>query len=281
MDKKAVALEYGALILGAFIIGFAIKNIYDPVNLVTGGVSGISIIAKEVWKIPLWITNTVLNIPLFLFSIRVKGWQFIKRTLVSTVALSLSLYLIPEMYFLMDDLFLAALFGGLISGVGVGLVFLQSATTGGTDMLAALIQRKFKHYSIAQIMQVLDAVIVLAGASVFGIRYALYALIAIYAVAKLSDGMIEGLKFAKQAYIISDKSKEIAEAVMEQLDRGVTAIEAVGMYSGQQKKLLYCVVSKKEIVKLKEIVAEYDPAAFVIVSEAKEVFGEGFIKYRQ
>lgn len=281
MDKKAVALEYGALILGAFIIGFAIKNIYDPVNLVTGGVSGISIIAKEVWKIPLWITNTVLNIPLFLFSIRVKGWQFIKRTLVSTVALSLSLYLIPEMYFLTDDLFLAALFGGLISGVGVGLVFLQSATTGGTDMLAALIQRKFKHYSIAQIMQVLDAVIVLAGASVFGIRYALYALIAIYAVAKLSDGMIEGLKFAKQAYIISDKSKEIAEAVMEQLDRGVTAIEAVGMYSGQQKKLLYCVVSKKEIVKLKEIVAEYDPAAFVIVSEAKEVFGEGFIKYRQ
>lgn len=281
MDKKAVALEYGALILGAFIIGFAIKNIYDPVNLVTGGVSGISIIAKEVWRIPLWITNTVLNIPLFLFSIRVKGWQFIKRTLVSTVALSLSLYLIPEMYFLTDDLFLAALFGGLISGVGVGLVFLQSATTGGTDMLAALIQRKFKHYSIAQIMQVLDAVIVLAGASVFGIRYALYALIAIYAVAKLSDGMIEGLKFAKQAYIISDKSKEIAEAVMEQLERGVTAIEAVGMYSGQQKKLLYCVVSKKEIVKLKEIVAEYDPAAFVIVSEAKEVFGEGFIKYRQ
>jgi len=251
------------------------------VNLVTGGVSGVSIIAKELWGIPLWITNTALNIPLFLASMKLKGWQFIKRTLVATVALSLSLYIIPEMYFLTDDIFLASLFGGLITGVGTGLVFLFRATTGGTDMLAALIQRKLKHYSIAQIMQVLDAVIVLMGATVFGIKYALYALIAIYAVAKISDGMIEGLKFAKQAYIISDKSQEIAGAVMGQLERGVTAIEAVGMFSGQQKKLLYCAVSKKEIVQLKEIVAEYDPDAFVIVSEAKEVFGEGFIKYRQ
>lgn len=281
MNRRQTALEYGALVLGAFIIGFAIKNIYDPVNLVTGGVSGVSIIAKELWGIPLWITNTALNIPLFLASVKIKGWQFIKRTLVATVALSLSLYIIPEMYFLTDDIFLASLFGGLITGVGTGLVFLFRATTGGTDMLAALIQRKLKHYSIAQIMQVLDAVIVLMGATVFGIKYALYALIAIYAVAKISDGMIEGLKFAKQAYIISDKSQEIAGAVMGQLERGVTAIEAVGMFSGQQKKLLYCVVSKKEIVQLKEIVAEYDPDAFVIVSEAKEVFGEGFIKYRQ
>lgn len=281
MKGRQTAVEYGALVLGAFIIGFAIKNIYDPVNLVTGGVSGVSIIAKELWGIPLWITNTALNIPLFLVSVKLKGWQFIKRTLVATISLSLSLYIIPEMYFLTDDIFLAALFGGLITGVGTGLVFLFRATTGGTDMLAALIQRKLKHYSIAQIMQVLDAAIVLMGATVFGIKYALYALIAIYAVAKISDGMIEGLKFAKQAYIISDKSQEIAGAVMGQLERGVTAIEAVGMFSGQSKKLLYCVVSKKEIVQLKEIVAEYDPDAFVIVSEAKEVFGEGFIKYRQ
>ena len=156
MKGRQTAVEYGALVLGAFIIGFAIKNIYDPVNLVTGGVSGVSIIAKELWGIPLWITNTALNIPLFLVSVKLKGWQFIKRTLVATISLSLSLYIIPEMYFLTDDIFLAALFGGLITGVGTGLVFLFRATTGGTDMLAALIQRKLKHYSIAQIMQVLD-----------------------------------------------------------------------------------------------------------------------------
>ena len=118
-----------------------------------------------------------------------------------------------------------------------------------------------------------------AGASVFGIRSALYALIAIFCVAKVTDGLIEGLKFSKQAYIISQHYREIAEAIMEQMGRGVTSLEARGMYSDQEKKMLFCVVSKKEIVRLKEIVAEFDSSAFVIVSDAREVFGEGFIEY--
>ena len=181
----------------------------------------------------------------------------------------------------MDDLFLTALFGGLISGVGTGLVFLCQATTGGTDMLAALIQRKLPHYSIAQIMQVLDAIVVLVGASVFGITYALYALIAIFAVLKVSDGLIEGLKFSKAAIIISEKSGEIAQAIIHELDRGVTGLDARGMYSGAQKNVLFCVVSKKEIVQLKDLVVGHDSQAFVIVSDAREVLGEGFIEYRQ
>lgn len=252
-NHKSSVRDYVLIVLGSFILGFAIKNIYDPVGLVTGGASGIAIILKNQIGIPLWITNTVLNIPLFLCSIKLKGWRFIKRTLVATAALSLSLYVLPEAPFLMDDLFLTSLFGGLISGVGAGLVFVCQATTGGTDMLAALIQRKLKHYSIVQIMQILDAAIVLAGASIFGITYALYALIAIFAVAKVSDGIIEGLKFSKAAFIISEKSEEIADAIMQNLDRGVTGIDARGMYSGSRKNLLFCVVSKKEIIQLKEI----------------------------
>lgn len=281
LNRRAPAYDYIIIVLGAFIMGFAIKNIYDPAGLVTGGVSGIAIIMKNQLEIPLWITNTVLNIPLFLFSIKLKGWQFIKKTALATVALSVSLYVIPEMAFLMDDLFLTALFGGLISGVGAGLVFVCQATTGGTDMLAALIQRKLKHYSIAQIMQILDAVIVIIGASIFGITYALYALIAIYAVAKVSDGIIEGLKFSKVAFIISDKSEEIAAVILKELDRGVTGLDAKGMYSGEQKNLLFCVVSKKEIVQLKELVVGQDSQAFVIVADAREVLGEGFIEFRQ
>lgn len=279
MKKRPAYVDYLLIVLGSFIIGFAIKNMYDPVSLVTGGVSGISIIVKEVWDIPLWLTNTLLNIPLFCVAVKVKGWRFIKKTLVATLALSVSLYLLPETTFLTEDVFLASLFGGLVTGVGTGLVFICHATTGGTDMLAALIQRKMKHYSIAQIMQVLDGLVVLAGATVFGIQYALYALIAIYAVAKVSDGMIEGLKFSKQAFIISEKSGEIAEAIMKEMDRGVTALEAVGMYSGEAKRMLFCVVSKKEMVQLKEIVEAYDPSAFVIVNDAREVVGEGFIEY--
>lgn len=281
MKRTSVWIEYLLIIAGAFIMGFAIKNLYDPISLVTGGVSGIAIILKSVAGIPLWLTNTLCNIPLFLAAWKIKGWGFIKRTLTATAALSLSLYVIPEAPFLMDDLFLTALFGGIVSGLGTGIVFLFQATTGGTDMLAALLQRipMLRHYSIARIMQVLDAMVVVLGAAVFGIRYALYALIAIYAVAKVSDGFLEGLHFSKQAYIISDHYEEIAKAIMTRMERGVTAMDAVGMYSGQHKKMLFCVVSKKEIVVLREIVAEFDKKAFLIVSDVKEVFGEGFIEY--
>lgn len=205
MKRYSAFTEYTLITAGAFIMGFAIKNMFDPISLVTGGVTGIAIILKSLAGIPLWLTNTLCNIPLFFAAWKIKGWRFIKRTAVATGALSLSLYVIPEIPFLMEDLLLTSLFGGIISGLGTGLVFLFQATTGGTDMLAALLQRKMRHYSIAQIMQVLDAGVVLAGAAVFGVRYALYALIAIYGIAKVSDGLLEGLKFSKQAYIISDQ----------------------------------------------------------------------------
>ena len=280
-EKKMVLRDYILIILGTFIIGFAIKNIYDPVGLVTGGVTGIAIILKKQLGIALWVTNTVLNIPLFLASVKLKGWRFIKRTLVAAVSLSVSLYIIPEITFLTDELLLVALFGGIMSGVGVGMVFITQATTGGTDMLAALIQRALPHYSLAQIMQVLDALIVLVGASIFGITYALYALIAIYTVTRVSDDLIEGMKFSKVAFIISPRTEEIAQAIMEQMDRGVTALNARGMYSGVTRDMLFCVVSKKEIVQLKELVVGHDSQAFVIVSDAREVLGEGFIEYKQ
>ena len=276
-----VLRDYILIILGTFMLGFAIKNIYDPVGLVTGGVTGIAIIMKKQLGIALWVTNTVLNIPLFIASVKLKGWRFIKRTLVAAVSLSVSLYIIPEITFLTDELLLVALFGGIMSGVGVGMVFITQATTGGTDMLAALIQRALPHYSLAQIMQVLDALIVLCGASVFGITYALYALIAIYTVTRVSDDLIEGMKFSKVAFIISPRTEEIAQAIMDQMDRGVTALNARGMYSGVTRDMLFCVVSKKEIVQLKELVVGHDSQAFVIVSDAREVLGEGFIEYKQ
>ena len=122
MKKYPVYIEYLLIVVGAFIMGFAIKNLYDPINLVTGGVSGIAIILKSVAGLPLWITNTICNIPLFLAAWKIKGWSFIKRTLTATASLSLSLYIIPEAPFLMDDLFLTALFGGIVSGVGAGYV---------------------------------------------------------------------------------------------------------------------------------------------------------------
>ena len=278
---KSPFRDYILILIGASIMGFAIKNIYDPIGLITGGASGVAIILKKQFGVPLWLTNTAINIPLFAAAAKLKGWSFIKRTLLATVTLSVSLYVIPEMPFLMDDLFLTALFGGLITGAGAGIVFACQATTGGTDMLAAIIRRWLPHYTLAQILQVLDAAIVLIGAGIFGVTYALYALIAIYAVSKVSDGIIEGMKYSKVAYIISDKSEEIAAAILKELERGVTALDARGMYSGNRKDVLFCVVSRKEIAQLKELVVGHDAQAFVIVSDAREVLGEGFIEYRQ
>ena len=278
---KSPVRDYILILIGASIMGFAIKNIYDPIGLVTGGASGVAIILKKQFGVPLWLTNTAINIPLFAAAAKLKGWSFIKRTLLATITLSVSLYVIPEMPFLMDDLFLTALFGGLITGAGAGIVFACQATTGGTDMLAAIIRRWLPHYTLAQILQVLDAAIVLIGAGIFGVTYALYALIAIYAVSKVSDGIIEGMKYSKVAYIISDKSEEIAAAILKELERGVTALDARGMYSGNRKDVLFCVVSRKEIAQLKELVVSHDAQAFVIVSDAREVLGEGFIEYRQ
>ena len=145
-------------------------------------------------------------------------------------------------------------------------------------MLSALIQKRLKHYSIAQIMQFVDGTIVLIGACVFGVQRALYAIIAVFLVTKVSDGLIEGLKFSKSVYIITEKPEEISRMIMNELDRGVTGIMAKGMYSGQDKMMLYCVLGKKQLVHLKEKIDEIDPSAFVIVGDVREVHGEGFIE---
>lgn len=286
--NRPVWLDYLMIIIGTFMMGFAIKVIYDPISLVTGGFTGLAIVVKDATQrafgghgIPLWVTNYGLNIPMFLVAYKIKGKKFIGRTFFATTMLSLALMVIPEIPILRDDYVLACIFGGVITGAGTGLVFLARATTGGTDMLAAIIQTFCKHYTIAQIMQVVDGMVVIIGAFVFGLNKALYAVIAIYVVTLVSDGIIEGLKFSKAAYIISEHYDEIAQKVMSDLERGVTGINATGMYSNNEKKMLFCVVSKKEMIQVKEIVAKIDPSAFVIVSDVREVFGEGFIEYKQ
>ncbi len=277
-EKKTVIRDYCLIVLGAFIVGFAIKNIYDPQGLVTGGVSGLAIILKEKAGIPLWVTNLVVNVPLFLLSLKINGWKFLKKVVVAETAMTVALAVLPEWAFLKDDLLLTALFGGIISGIGTGMMLLCHATTGGTDTMAALIHTRLKHYSIARILQVLDAGVVLAGATVFGIQYAFYAIIAVMALGKTTDSIIEGMHFAKAAYIISDHKEEIAAGIMD-MGRGVTVIDAKGAYTGERKDMLLCVVSKKEIVEVKELVAQIDPRAFVIVNDVREVLGEGFMEH--
>lgn len=278
--NRPVYVDYILMTLGTCLMAVAINSIYDPITMVTGGFTGIAIIVKAYSEIPLWFANIVLNVPIFLIGIKIKGFRFIARTLYSTLALSGWLYVLPRMNILTDDFLLASIFGGVISGVGIGLVFLARATTGGTDMVAVFAQHYLKHYTIGQVLQVVDGAVVIAGAYIFGLNKALYAIISIFVISQVTDGIIEGLKFSKLAYIITDYHDEVAKAIMTTLGRGATGLNATGMYSSTEKKVLLCVVSKKEIVQVKEIVTKIDPRAFVIVSDAREVLGEGFIEFK-
>lgn len=281
--KKPWYMEYLLIIVGTALMATAITSCFDAAGLVTGGFSGISILVKAGTKslygngIPLWVTNLVLNIPVFLLAAKIKGVAFVKKALLGDLSLTVWLAVLPA-WKLSVDFLLVALYGGLLQGVGIGLVFLGGGTTGGTDLLAAIIQNFMRHYSIAQIMQFVDGAVVLVGMYVFGVERALYAIIAVYLVTKVSDGIIEGLKFSKSVYIITEKPDEVSRMVMEDLDRGITGISAKGMYSGQDKLMLFCVVGKKELVHLKEMIDEIDPNAFVIVGDAREVHGEGFLE---
>lgn len=286
MKKKSrtIIKEYFMITIGTALIAFSVASIYDPSGFVTGGFSGLAIIVKQLTAelvpggVPLALTNLILNIPVFLIAIRLKGWNYIVKTLFGTVMLSFWLGVLPVIPIAEGDFLLTALYGGIVMGAGIGLVFLSQATTGGTDLIAAIIQHFWRHYSIADIMQVIDAVIVLAGAYLFGIQMVLYAVISIYLVSKISDGIIEGLKFSKAAFIITSKPDEVSRILMDDLSRGVTGLSAKGMYSGQKKNMLFCVVSRKEIVRLKELTLSLDPDAFVIVTDVREVLGEGFIE---
>ncbi len=287
MNKRSTFWDYVFVVVGTGLLAMAISCLYDPISLVTGGFTGLAIIVKELTEgiieggIPLWLTNIVLNVPVFLIALKLKGKKFIWRTFVGTMLLSAWLYIIPPIDLTQGDYILAAVFGGVIGGAGMGLILLARATTGGTDMVATLIQHYLRHYSIVQIMQILDGLIVLCGLYVFGIRAGMYAIVAIFITSKVSDGLMEGFKYSKAAFIISDKYELVAKKILEDLDRGVTGLYAKGMYSGDEKCMLYCVVSQKEIVEVKEMVAEVDPAAFVIVSDAREVLGEGFLEYQK
>jgi uncharacterized membrane-anchored protein YitT (DUF2179 family) len=277
--------KYFYILVGTALMAMAIQWIYDRVGLVIGGFTGVTIIIRTltgaVWEggIPLWFSNLVLNVPVFVYAYFRLGKRYIGRTLFATVMLSVWLYVIPVINLSGDDYMLAALFGGVFSGIGFGLVLRAGATTGGTDLVAALVQRKLRHYTIAQILQVLDGAIVVLGLYVFGLRPTLYAVVSVFVMTKVSDALLEGFDSSKAAIIITEHYDQVAETLMTTLDRGLTGIEARGMYTQEYKCVLYCVVARKEIVQLKEIVSEADPAAFIIVSDVREVLGEGFFSY--
>lgn len=279
--------ELGLILVGAMVLALTLNWFLAPAGLVTGGISGLGIIIEAVSKkamgfvIPISLTTIVLNIPLFIMAIKQKGFVFVKKSLYAVASISILIELtsyIPNIFNIGNDLMLTTIVSGVGYGVGIGLVLRSGATTGGTDMLATILRTKFAKFPIAKLVMMIDGVIVVVGLFIFGANKAIYAMIAIYITSRVLANVLEGMHYAKAAFIISNKSEEIAREIMEKIPRGSTGLKARGMYSRDEKEMLFTVVSQKEITTLRELISKVDPKAFVAIADVREVLGQGFIE---
>ena len=270
-EMKNVLLILVGLIFCA--LGFNLFLI--PNNIAAGGFTGIAQLINSVTGFPVGTIALILNVPLFLVSMKSLGLRFGVRSLAATIGFSL---LLDNLHVpvITHDLWLSTVYGGLVSGLGFGLILRGSATTGGTDMLASLIHRLIPSIRVSVGMFVVDGLVILASAFVFDTAAAMYALICILIANVVIDFVLEGPNSSHSFFIISDRSDEIASRIMQELDRGVTGLEGMGMYSQRHKRVLLCVVSRMETVTLRRIVFSVDPRAFVISAKAHDTYGEGF-----
>ena len=247
-----------------------------PNNVAPGGFTGIGQIVNHlVPAVGVGLVNLLLNVPLFLVSLRSMGLGFGLRSLISSVALSLMLDYLPVPA-MTDDVLLSAVFGGVLCGAGFGLVLRGHATTGGSDMLASIVHRHIPALKVSVCLFATDATVVIASGFVFDASAAMYALISVFVMNVVIDQVLEGPGLARSHIIITNHGEKMAERILKELDRGVTAIDAKGMYSGEGRTMLLCVVSRLEAVRLRSIVYSVDPRAFVIVQNVHEALGEGF-----
>jgi len=271
----ASVLEYIYIIIGAAIIAVGFNIFLLPNEVASGGVSGISTILKGLFDWNPGYVQYAFNIPLFIAGVIFLGKQFGARSLVGTLTLPFFVLLTADWEPATLNPLLGALFGGISVGIGLGIVFRGRASTGGTD-LAAQIIAKYTGFTLGTSVMLIDGLIVLSAAIVFDVEKGLYALIGLFVTTKTIDIIQLGFSQSKMVYIITNKQEEIRDAIYEEVNRGVTKLPAVGGYTDQERPILLVVVYQTEFTKLKQVVRTIDPAAFVIVSDAYEVLGEGF-----
>lgn len=279
-------MNYVVIALGTIIMAVGIVFFLEPHTIAPGGVTGLAIVINKVAGVPIEVTNLAVNIPLFVLGLFFLGKTFGFKTAYGTIMLSLSIklvkYYLPSDFLATHDLLLAAIFGGLLLGMGIGLIFKFGGTTGGTDLAAAIINKYVKGLGIPKIMMFIDFLILItAGIVNRNIETPLYSMIALFSIVKIADFIVEGMDYSKAFYIISDKHKEIGEAIISRVNRGATALNAKGVYTGMNKEVILCVVNRAQITKLKKTVYEIDKNAFIMVSTVHEVLGEGFTSIQE
>lgn len=276
---------YVLLTVASGIYAFGFNWCYKPNAIAFGGLTGVAQIINHLLPLlPIGTLVLLMNIPLFLLGWKLLGGRLLVSSLYAMGTSSLFIDLVDRFHVFqpMEQPLLGCIFGGVLLGLSLGLVFLRGATTGGTDLIARLLKLRMAWLPMGRLLMGIDLVVIVAAAGVFRSLYsALYGLVALYISTIVLDGVLYGGDNAKVAYIISDSYQAIAQAIVNDLDRGVTLLHGEGAYSGAAKKVLMCAFKRRQIVEIKRIVKKLDPQAFIIVCEAHEVLGDGFREYKQ
>lgn len=267
-------------IVGSCIYATGVLLFTEANELSPGGVTGIALLLNHLWNLPTGMMVLVINIPLIIAGFIVFGKKFIVKTAVATVVLSLCLDImevfVPQKEF---DPFLASVFGGIVMGAGVSLILMRGATTGGTDIVAKLINHRFPFVSMGRIVMAVDAIVVIVSAIVYNnFQSALYSVVMLFAATKVMDMFLYGGDKGKLMHIITQKPDEVSAEIFSKIDRGATRIDAKGAYTGNERPMLLCAVRPSQVSLLQKAIKTVDPAAFVIISDAGEILGEGFKK---
>lgn len=278
--------DFGLIAAGIAIAAVGLDAFLIPNRIAAGGLSGIAtvihhVVAEHGIALPVGAQMLVMNVALLLVAIRLRGWRYGAKTLAGLVGLSLAIDLmapfVPRLA--ADDLLLATLYGGALMGLGIGLVFKAGGNTGGTDIVAQLLSSRVS-LGLGQIMFAIDACVVLLAGVVFGPKLALYAAVAVFVAGGVIDLVLEGFSVEKAVFIISQENARIAEGILHEVNRGATGIAARGLYSGEEREMIFTVVSRNQLDDLKRLVHAVDPGALVVISDVHEAIGEGFKEAR-
>lgn len=277
-NKKDFALDILLTILGTSLLVFSIHTFTAPNQIAPGGVTGISIIINYLTGLPIGAINITLNIPIIIIGIINLGKRFMIKTFVSLITFTFVMdYVLVHFPVYTGEKIVAAIFGGLIMGLGIGLVFKRSSSTGGMDILNRIIAKRLPHIKLGKITFSTDMVIIAISAIAFkSVEPALYSIITLYISATALDMVLYGLNVCKLMYIVSDKADEIAKRIMTDMNRGATIMESYGAYTNVKRPTIMCAVRQNEYIKLKKIISSVDENAFIIISSATEIVGSGF-----
>lgn len=278
-DSSLKLNEIVILLIGCLLMATSINMFLNPHNIAPGGLTGISIIINSLTGLPIWLINIIFDIPLFIFAFKILSRKDALKTLVGIIFLTSSLKLTEGLADIKvtEDVLLSAISGAIVLGASLGLIFRINGSTGGTDLVALLANNFFPSISVPTLMGCADAtIVILSGVVSRNIEIALYSAIALYIIVKVSDIIVEGINTSSSFTIISDKYKEIGEAITDELERGATILKGEGFYTSKEKNVLLVVVSKKQVITLKKLVNSIDPNSFIIITDIFEALGKGF-----